>query len=116
MQVTRINDAQFYDAAKHHDVEARRLQGFDVSDAKAFWVGLSRYLPGGSADRDATPTEKVYVVIDGEITVTTDDGEALLGALDSVYLAPGEAREVENRTDRQATMLVLMEYPPMAAA
>lgn len=116
MQVTRINDAQPYAAAKHNDVEARRLQGFDASDAKAFWVGLSHYLPGGNAERDATATEKVYVVIDGEITVTTDDGEAVLGPLDSVYLAPGEARAVENRSDSQATMLVLMQYPPQAAA
>jgi hypothetical protein len=35
--------------------------------------------------------------------------------MDSVYLAPNEARSVENRTDRQATMLVLMEYPPQAS-
>ena len=59
MQITRIDEAPAYEAAKHNDVEAVRLQGFEASDAKAFWVGLSNYLPGGSAERGATDTEKV---------------------------------------------------------
>jgi uncharacterized cupin superfamily protein len=111
MQITRIDEAQAYEAAKHVDVEAVRLQGFEASDAKAFWVGLSSYLPGGAAERGATDTEKVYIVLEGEITVITDAGEAVLGPLDSVFLASGEARAVENRTDTVAKMLVLMEYP-----
>lgn len=111
MEVTRIAGAQPYAAAKHHDVAAFRLQGFAASGAQAFWVGLSHYEPGGHAERDASGTEKVYVVLDGEITVITDNGEAVLGALDSCYLAPGEARAVENRSAARASMLVLMEYP-----
>jgi uncharacterized cupin superfamily protein len=111
MQVTRVAAATPYEAAKHQDVTAFRLQGFDASDLKAFWVGLSQYAPGGRAERDASGTEKVYVALDGEITVITDAGEAVLGPLDSVYLAPGEARSVENRSDRTVAMLVLMEYP-----
>jgi glyoxylate utilization-related uncharacterized protein len=112
MEVTRIAEAAGYPAAKHHDVSAVRLQGFDVSNVKAFWVGLSRYEPGGRAERDASGTEKVYVVIEGEITVITDAGDAVLGPLDSCYLAPGEARAVENRSGTRASMLVMMEYPP----
>jgi glyoxylate utilization-related uncharacterized protein len=115
MEVTRIAGAQSYAAAKHHDVSAFRLQGFDASSATAFWVGLSHYEPGGRAERDASGTEKVYVVLEGEITVITDDEEAVLGALDSCFLAPGEARAVENRSGARASMLVLMEYPPVAS-
>jgi uncharacterized cupin superfamily protein len=111
MEVTRIAQATAYEAAKHHGVSAQRLQGFDASRASAFWVGLSRYEPGGRAERDATRTEKIYVVVEGEITVITDDDEAVLGPLDSCFLAPGEARAVENRSGKVASMLVLMEYP-----
>jgi quercetin dioxygenase-like cupin family protein len=111
MQVTRIGDAQPYEAPKHHGGHMLRLQGHDASDATNYWVGLSHFLPGGGADHDATPLEKVYVVLDGEVTVTTDDGEATLGPLDSCYLAPNEARSVENRTNRPASMLVVMPYP-----
>jgi mannose-6-phosphate isomerase-like protein (cupin superfamily) len=111
MQVTRLADATPYEAPRHVDVRALRLQGFDASAAEGFWVGLSHYLPGGRAEHDATPLEKVYVVTEGEITVVTDAGEATLRSYDSCYLAPNEARSVENRTNRPASMLVVMPYP-----
>jgi quercetin dioxygenase-like cupin family protein len=111
MHVTRLDDAQPYTAPKHHAMTALRLQGFDASDSAAFWVGLSHFLPGGGAEHDATPVEKVYVVVDGAVTVITDEGEQTLGPLDSCHLASGEARAVENRTNRPASMLVVMPYP-----
>lgn len=111
MEVVRLEDAKPYEAPKHYDVRSLRLQGFDASGAEGFWVGLSHYLPGGGAEHDATPIEKVYVVLEGEVTVITDDGETTLGPLDSCRLAPNEARAVENRTNRPATMLVVMPYP-----
>jgi uncharacterized cupin superfamily protein len=114
MKVTRAEAAPEYTAAKHHDVTSLRLQGFDVSDVSAFWVGLSHYAPGAFAERAAGGTEKVYVVLEGELTLVTDAEETVLGPLDSCYIAPGEARAVENRSDAAASMLVLAEYPPTA--
>jgi quercetin dioxygenase-like cupin family protein len=55
--------------------------------------------------------EKVYVVLDGEVTVITDAGETVLRRLDSCLLAPNEARSIENRTNQPASMLVVMPYP-----
>jgi len=110
MQITRIADAMPYEAPKHCDVRTLRLQGFDASDANGFWVGLTHLLPSGGADMDATPLEKVYVVLDGEVTVVTEDGEQVLRRHDSCWLAPGEARAVENRTNDTASMLVVMPY------
>lgn len=112
MQVTRLEDASPYEAPKHFDTRGLRLQGWDASDAKGFWVGLSHFLPGGGCERDATPLEKVYVVTEGEVTVVTDEGEATLGPYDSCWLAPNESRSIENRTNRPASMLVVMPYPP----
>jgi len=112
MDVTRLSEARPYEAPRHHGMRALRLHGWDASQTDAFWVGLSYFLPGGGADWDATATEKVYVVIEGEVTVVTDGSEAVLGRLDSVHLKPGESRAVENRSNRPATMLVLMTYPP----
>ena len=63
-----------------------------------------------------TPLEKVYVVIEGEVTVVTDEGEATLGPLDSIYLAPSEARAIENRTNAAASMLVVMPPIPTVPA
>jgi quercetin dioxygenase-like cupin family protein len=114
MKVTRIKDAKPYQANKHFNMVPLRLQGFDVTDAKNFSVGLSHFLPGGGAEMDATPLEKVYVVTEGEVTVITKDKTETLGVMDSVYLAPSEARAVENRTNMPASMLVIMPYPPKA--
>jgi quercetin dioxygenase-like cupin family protein len=112
MQVTRLGAAQPYEAPKHFDCRTLRLQGWEASDAQNFNVGLTHFLPGGGCEFDATPLEKVYVVTEGEVTVVTEEGEATLGAYDSIYLAPNEARSIENRTNRPASMLVVMPYPP----
>jgi quercetin dioxygenase-like cupin family protein len=111
MEVTRLTEALPYEAPKHFDMRGLRLQGFDASPAQSFWVGLSHFLPGGGAGTDATPLEKIYVVIEGEVTVTTDSGETSLGPLDSCWLAAGESRSILNRTNRPASMLVVMPYP-----
>ncbi|HEY2436779.1 MAG TPA: cupin domain-containing protein [Solirubrobacteraceae bacterium] len=111
MQVTRIEAARLYEAPKHIDMRALRLQGFEASQTENFWVGLSHFLPGGGAESDATPLEKVYVVLDGTVTVITDEGEHELRPLDSCHLEAGERRSIENRANRPASMLVVMPYP-----
>lgn len=114
MQVTRLAEARPYEAPRHFDCRALRLQGWDASDASAFWVGLSHFLPGGGCERDATPLEKVYVVVEGEVTVVTAEGAVTLGSYDSCHLAANEERSIENRTNRPASMIVVMPYPPAA--
>jgi len=112
MHVTRHTDAKPYDAPLHNDVDSVRLHGFDASPSEAFWVGRSTYKPGGTAEMSSTPMEKVYYVLEGELTVITENDEVVLGPNDSVHLANGEARAVENRSDSDVDMLVLMTYPP----
>ena len=64
---------------------------------------------------DASPLEKLYVVVEGEVTIVTDGGEATLGPLDSCRIAPGERRRLENRTNRPASILLAMPHPPRPA-
>ena len=111
MKLNRFSDVEPYDPPGHTDCRALRLQGWDASDSSNFWVGLSHFLPGGGTTHEGTPLEKVYVVVAGEVTVITDEGEATLGPLDSCHIAPGEARTVTNRSNDVATMLVVMPYP-----
>ena len=114
MQVTKFKDAKRYEAANHVDVSALRLQGGEASKTGAFWCGLSHYLPGGRAERGASDYERVYIVLDGEVTVTTDQGAIVLGAMDSVHIAPKEIRVVENRGNAVATMLVIVSNAKVA--
>jgi quercetin dioxygenase-like cupin family protein len=112
MQITRFNEARSYVAPKHFDMRSLRLQGFDASAANFAWVGLSHFLPGGGAQMDSSPLEKIYVVLAGEITVELGNGTRhVLRALDSCFLAGGEARAIRNDSNHVATMLVVMPHP-----
>jgi hypothetical protein len=104
MQVIGIEDAGAYQAPGHFDVRTLRLQGAEATPVNHFTVGLSVFLPAGGCEMSTTPLEKVYVVIEGEVTIITDSGEATLGPL--------EARAIENRTNMAATMLVVMPAVP----
>ncbi len=108
MEVTRLADALPYEAPKHHGIAALRLHGGGQTNAERMLVGMSHFLPGGGADESASEAERVYVVLEGQITVTTEDGPVVLGPMDSCLLPPGETRSVHNATNRPASMLVIV--------
>jgi quercetin dioxygenase-like cupin family protein len=112
MHVKRFAEAKPYEAPNHRGVVGLRLQGFEDNGPKNQWIGLSQFLPGGGAGPDATPFEKVYVVLEGEMTVIVDGKETVLKALDSCVIPPGEVREIINRTNDICKMLVVIPYPP----
>ncbi len=112
MEITRFHDAAPYEAPKHHNMRALRLQGMDASAARFAWTGLSHFLPGGGAEMDAGPLEKIYVVLAGEVTVELGTGEVqVLRPLDSCFIPGGEARAVRNDGNAVASMLVIMPHP-----
>ncbi|HEY1312751.1 MAG TPA: cupin domain-containing protein [Steroidobacteraceae bacterium] len=112
MQITRFADARRYDAPKHFDMRSLRLQGFDLSAAKFAWVGVSHFLPQGGAQMDAGPLEKIYVVLEGAVTIELADGTThVLHPLDSCHIPGGEARSIRNDGNAVASMLVIMPHP-----
>ncbi|MDC0738055.1 cupin domain-containing protein [Cognatishimia sp. SS12] len=111
MHIKRFNDAQPYEAPNHFGCYGLRLQGFEVGGPTNQWVGYSQFLPGGGAGPDSTPFEKVYVLLEGEMTLTIDGKETTLGPLDSCTIPPGEVRLLENRSNQTSKMLVVIPYP-----
>ena len=111
MLVKRFSDAMPYEAPNHRGVIGLRLQGFEPDGPKNQWVGLSQFLPGGGAGPDSTPFEKIYVVLEGQMTVMIAGTETVLGPLDSCTIPPGEVREIRNRTNHICKMLVVIPYP-----
>ncbi len=107
VQLAQVNP---YAAPKHFGMVALKLHGKEETGSQKFWVGLSHFLPGGGAEYDESPTEKVYFVLDGEITVKTKKEEIVLGPWDSVYIAPNEGREIINKTNKPVSMLVAISY------
>ena len=114
MFVKRFADAKPYESPNHRDVRSLRLQGFDPASSKGFWVGFSHYLPGGGAGPDATPFERVYVILAGELTIIIDGKETVLTPLDSCTIPAGEVREVVNRGNPVCSILAILPYPPGA--
>lgn len=111
MQVIRIEDAKPYEANNHHGMRGLRLQGWEASPTKTFWTGLSYFLPGGGANYEASKVERVYVILEGELTVRTSQGETTLRRLDSCHIPPNEPRAIENRSNAVVAMLVIAPYP-----
>ncbi|MHB1344851.1 MAG: cupin domain-containing protein [Thermoleophilia bacterium] len=111
MKKMTLADAKPYEAPGHFGCVSLRLQGREETGVQRFWTGLSHFLPGGGAEFGATPLEKVYVVLEGEVTVKGADEEVVLRAHDSLYIGPDEGRSILNATHMPATMLVVINYP-----
>jgi glyoxylate utilization-related uncharacterized protein len=112
MKRIRLEEAMPYEARGHIATAALRLSGNDETGAEKFWVGLSHFLPGGGTEYagEDQPGEKVYIVIEGEVTVKSKTEEFILKPLDTLYIGPNEGRQITNKTNRPASMLVVVSY------
>jgi quercetin dioxygenase-like cupin family protein len=106
MQVKRFSEAKTYQAPNHRDFTGLRLFGAEAGGSKTLIVGISHFLPGGGAGPDASPPEKIYYVLAGELTVIAGGKETVAKAGDSVYIGPNESREIVNRSPEVCTIAV----------
>lgn len=111
MIVKRFSEAKPYDAPNHRACSTLRLFGAEAGGTKNMIVGVSHFLPGGGAGPDASPPEKVYYVLAGELTVIIDGKETVLKKNDSVFIGPNEKREIVNRGNEVATIVVAIATP-----
>lgn len=109
-----LDELKAYEAPGHFNMTAMRIHGKEETGAQKFWIGRSTFLPGGGADwaYEDNPLEKVYYVLEGEMTVTDKDGEKyVIHANESISFPPNEGRGLMNETNEPATMLVIINYP-----
>ena len=120
MHVTRIAAAPEYQAPGHVDMTCLRLQGREAGPAEQLWLGMSIVQPGGHTGLDASPMEKHYLVLDGELTLVSElngvQTRAVLGKNDSCRFAPGEKRQLVNHTAAVARVLLAMPFEPPRTA
>lgn len=103
-----------YDAPGHFGMTAMRIHGKEETGAEKFWMGISTFLPGGGAEYayEDNPLEKVYYILEGEMTVTSAAGEKfVLRKDDSISFPPNEGRHLKNESNFPARMLVVINYP-----
>jgi quercetin dioxygenase-like cupin family protein len=106
MEVKHLSEAKPYEAPNHRGYSSLRLFGLDAGGPKQFTLGLSHFLPGGGAGPDASPPEKIYYVLAGELTVIAGGKEIVVKSGDSCYIGPNETREIVNRGNRVCTIAV----------
>jgi uncharacterized cupin superfamily protein len=109
-KIARADSTNYATPPKHFGMNSVRLQGEAESGLKSFWIGCSHYLPGGGLEwcGEDSAEEKVYMVIEGELTVKGANEEYVLGPLDSLYIGPNEGRSVINQGTKPAVMLVVV--------
>ena len=106
MQVKRFADAASYEAPNHRLYSSLRLFGAEAGGTRTLVAGVSHFLPGGGAGPDASPPEKVYFVLEGELTVIVGGEETVLRKYDSCVIGPNESREIVNRGNAVCTIFV----------
>jgi mannose-6-phosphate isomerase-like protein (cupin superfamily) len=111
MRITRLAEAEPFDPPGHEKVGPVRLLDAGAAGGK-ITVALSYYLPGGMADTAAQPAETVYVVLAGELEMTSEDVSETLGPYDCAHFTEGTLRRVVNRTNVPASMLVIRAANP----
>ena len=100
-----VEELEAYQAPGHHGCVAMRIHGKEETGAQKFWMGVD----WGYEDN---PFEKVYYVLEGEMTVTDKEGKKyVMKAGESITILPFEGRELRNETNLPARMLVIFNYP-----
>ena len=112
MIVRKLNEAKPYEAPNHRKYESLRIFGAEMGGSQALVFGISHFQPGGGAGPDASPPEKVYYVLEGELTVIVGGKETVLRKDDSCYIGPNESREIVNRSNKVCTIFVAVAAPP----
>jgi glyoxylate utilization-related uncharacterized protein len=115
MHIVRFDEAPSYDAPGHALMQMVRLQGREAGPTDTVWLGVSTIAPGGGTTLDASGVEKLYVVLDGTVTVSNGQDKVSLHRWDSCRIAPGEGRQLCNDTDKEASILLVMPLPPASA-
>ncbi len=105
-----------YTAPGHYDCEPTRLHDVsggganDVEGGKMI-MGITYFQPGGRTDFGANPLESIYYILEGEMTLKTEEEETVLHAGDSFRCAGGVAKSVTNTGSDVCQMLVCL-LPP----
>ena len=106
MIVRKLSEAKPYEAPNHRDYKSLRVFGAEMGGSQTLIFGISHFLPGGGAGPDASPPEKIYYVLAGELTVIAGGKEQVAKPGDTVFIAPNENREIINRGSDMCTILV----------
>ena len=97
-----------YEAPKHSNVYG--LQKF-VEESERVKVFYSYFQPNGGAEMSASPSEKIYYIVKGSITVNGKDESHVLNQGDLIFIGANEEREMIINNGKPAEVLVFIITP-----
>jgi quercetin dioxygenase-like cupin family protein len=97
-----------YEAPKHHGVYG--IQKF-VEESERVKVMYSYFQPNGGAEMSGSPTEKIYYIVKGSITVNGKDESHVLNQGDLIFIGANEEREMIINDGKPAEVLVFIITP-----
>ena len=108
MKTVRDATGTPYEAPKHFGVYG--LQKF-VEESEWVKVFYSYFQPNGGAEMSASPTEKIYYIVKGSITVNGKDESHVLNQGDLIFIESNEEREMIINDGKPAEVLVFIITP-----
>ena len=103
MIVRKFSEAKPYEAPNHRDYKSFRVFGAEMGGSQTLVFGISHFLPGGGAGPDASPPEKIYYVLAGELTVIAGGKETVM--------KPATAA-ISGRTKAARSSIAAMTFAP----
>ena len=98
MIVRKLSEAKPYEAPNHRNYESLRIFGAEMGGSQALIFGISHFQPGGGAGPDASPPEKIYHVLKGELTVIAGGKEIVARPGDTcLHRAERKPRDHQSR-------------------
>lgn len=114
MKVAKLATAKVGVPPKHFNMVSLELQGMEPEGFHNLLIlGQSQFLPGGGCEGGEMMADVIYYVLEGKMTVTDKEGnDIVLAAGDSVRFEINEYRELLNKSNDVAKMLVIAAIPP----
>lgn len=106
-KITRADEAYEYTAPGHFNVQCTRLVEKGQAEGNMI-LGVSHFNVGGGTEFGASAKESIYYILNGEMTVKTEDGETVLHKGDVIHCGAGTPKSVLNTGDCVCDMLVCL--------
>ena len=108
MKVVKNAAGTPYEAPKHFGVYG--IQKF-VKESDRVKVFYSYFQPDGGAEMSGSPTEKIYYLVSGSITVSGESEKHVMNPGDIIFIDAGEEREISINDGKPAELLVFIITP-----
>ena len=108
MKVVRKNEGTHYDAPNHWGCWPMRQHGKDESGATKVWTAMVSFLPEGGGEDNGLPAERIYYVLQGQLTLKSGDQEVTLYEGDSVFCPAGEPGKYWNSGTTPGVNLIII--------